>query len=269
MLQGKWALVTGAAAGLGLAMAESLAAAGANIVLHDRLEPEQPARLRDVRLRILHVAGPPLGVPRRHLHRLLNPFGERRRRPAEAGDREQPQRPVPRLLPQVREHPLRVAFVQACQAATASNPLLLRELVGALVAAGVKPTAASAGAIPELGADAVSRFVLRRLARLPPDCLSRRWAMSPFLPSRPGGRIRSLAVGVLLAQGVSRSDFLVSPDPLLENTNIFPLGQYFWRVGALHGDVAGPWSSGATFNVVASPPTPPGLHLFSIIVEPG
>ena len=40
MLQGKWALVTGAAAGLGLAMAESLAAAGANIVLHDRLEPE-------------------------------------------------------------------------------------------------------------------------------------------------------------------------------------------------------------------------------------
>jgi len=77
------------------------------------------------------------------------------------------------------------------------------------------------------------------------------------------------AVGVLLAQGVSRSDFLVSPDPLLENTNIFPLGQYFWRVGALHGDVAGPWSSGATFNVVASPPTPPGLHLFSIIVEPG
>ena len=39
MLQGKWALVTGATAGLGLAVAESLAGAGANIVLHDLVEP--------------------------------------------------------------------------------------------------------------------------------------------------------------------------------------------------------------------------------------
>jgi 3-hydroxybutyrate dehydrogenase len=40
MLNGKWALVTGATAGLGLAVAESLAGAGANIVLHDLAEPE-------------------------------------------------------------------------------------------------------------------------------------------------------------------------------------------------------------------------------------
>ena len=40
MLKGKWALVTGATAGLGLAVAESLAGAGANIVLHDLVEPE-------------------------------------------------------------------------------------------------------------------------------------------------------------------------------------------------------------------------------------
>jgi 3-hydroxybutyrate dehydrogenase len=40
MLTGKWALVTGAASGLGLAVAESLAGAGANIVLHDLVEPE-------------------------------------------------------------------------------------------------------------------------------------------------------------------------------------------------------------------------------------
>jgi 3-hydroxybutyrate dehydrogenase len=39
MLKGKWALVTGATAGLGLAVAESLAGAGANIVLHDLVEP--------------------------------------------------------------------------------------------------------------------------------------------------------------------------------------------------------------------------------------
>jgi len=41
MLKGKWALVTGATAGLGLAVAESLAGAGANIVLHDFNEPAQ------------------------------------------------------------------------------------------------------------------------------------------------------------------------------------------------------------------------------------
>ena len=40
MLKGKWALVTGAGGGLGLAIAESLAAAGANIALHDLTEPE-------------------------------------------------------------------------------------------------------------------------------------------------------------------------------------------------------------------------------------
>jgi 3-hydroxybutyrate dehydrogenase len=38
---GKWVLVTGATAGLGLAVAESLAGAGANIVLHDLVEPKE------------------------------------------------------------------------------------------------------------------------------------------------------------------------------------------------------------------------------------
>src|SRR5262245_2173440 len=76
-------------------------------------------------------------------------------------------------------------------------------------------------------------------------------------------------IGVLLAQGVSRSDYLVLPDPLVEGINHFPPGQYFWRVRAVHGDVFGPWSGGASLNVVASPATPPGLELFSIIVEPG
>jgi 3-hydroxybutyrate dehydrogenase len=48
MLKGKWALVTGATAGLGLAVAESLASAGANIVLHDLVEPKAASeRLRE------------------------------------------------------------------------------------------------------------------------------------------------------------------------------------------------------------------------------
>jgi 3-hydroxybutyrate dehydrogenase len=47
MLNGKWALVTGATAGLGEAVAASLAGAGANIVLHDLVEPKVTAdRLR-------------------------------------------------------------------------------------------------------------------------------------------------------------------------------------------------------------------------------
>jgi len=40
-LKGKWALVAGASRGLGLAMAESLANAGTNIVLHDIAEPSE------------------------------------------------------------------------------------------------------------------------------------------------------------------------------------------------------------------------------------
>jgi 3-hydroxybutyrate dehydrogenase len=42
-LSGKWALVTGATAGLGLAVAESLAAAGANLVVHDLAAPRDVA----------------------------------------------------------------------------------------------------------------------------------------------------------------------------------------------------------------------------------
>lgn len=42
-LPGKWALVTGSTAGLGLAVAESLAAAGANVVVHDIAAPHEVA----------------------------------------------------------------------------------------------------------------------------------------------------------------------------------------------------------------------------------
>ena len=67
---------------------------------------------------------------------------------------------------------------------------------------------------------------------------------------------------VLLLQGVTRSDYMITPDLLAP-------GNYFWRVRALHGDVAGPWSAGRAISVTAGPPTPAGFDLFAIITEPG
>ena len=59
-------------------------------------------------------------------------------------------------------------FCRACHTATGGNPLFVRELLGALRAAGVAPSAAAAGEVQAVGPAAVSRFVLHRLARLGP-----------------------------------------------------------------------------------------------------
>ena len=60
-------------------------------------------------------------------------------------------------------------FCAACHEATGGNPLLVRELLKTLQAEGVRPDRAHADAIREVGPRAVSRTVLLRLARLPPD----------------------------------------------------------------------------------------------------
>ena len=44
-------------------------------------------------------------------------------------------------------------------------------------------------------------------------------------------------------------------------------GNYFWRVRALHGDVAGLWSAGRAITVTA-PVAPPNVNLFAILAEP-
>jgi DNA-binding NarL/FixJ family response regulator len=59
------------------------------------------------------------------------------------------------------------AFTEACHRSTAGNPLLIHELVGALRAMGVRPTASDVEAVERVGAEAVRGFVLRRLDRLP------------------------------------------------------------------------------------------------------
>jgi DNA-binding CsgD family transcriptional regulator/Flp pilus assembly protein TadD len=57
-------------------------------------------------------------------------------------------------------------FVAACYQSTGGNPLLLRQLLTALAAEGVKPEAAHARVVREIGPRAVSRTVILRLARL-------------------------------------------------------------------------------------------------------
>ncbi len=59
-------------------------------------------------------------------------------------------------------------FCRACHTATGGNPLFLRELLRALAAAEVVPSAAAASAIQDVGPAVVSRFVLHRLAALGP-----------------------------------------------------------------------------------------------------
>lgn len=63
-------------------------------------------------------------------------------------------------------------FAAACHRATGGNPLLLRELLGALAAEGVAPTAANARAITEMDPGTVSRSVLLRLSKLPADAVA-------------------------------------------------------------------------------------------------
>lgn len=65
----------------------------------------------------------------------------------------------------------------------------------------------------------------------------------------------------LLLQGVTRSDYMITSDVLVP-------GNYFWRVRALHGDVAGPWSTPRSVTVNAGPAVSPNVGLFAIVAEP-
>jgi hypothetical protein len=67
------------------------------------------------------------------------------------------------------------------------------------------------------------------------------------------------ATNVLLLSP-SRSDYMITRDLLAP-------GNYFWRVRALHGDVAGLWSAGQAITVTA-PVAPPDVNLFAILAEP-
>jgi DNA-binding NarL/FixJ family response regulator len=63
-------------------------------------------------------------------------------------------------------------FCAACHQATGGNPLFVRQLLTALEADHVRPDAANAGVVLEIGPRAVSRTVLVRLARLSGDAIA-------------------------------------------------------------------------------------------------
>jgi hypothetical protein len=65
---------------------------------------------------------------------------------------------------------------------------------------------------------------------------------------------------MVLLLSPSRSDYMITRDLLAP-------GNYFWRVRALHGDVAGLWSAGRAITVTA-PVAPPNINLFAILAEP-
>ena len=64
----------------------------------------------------------------------------------------------------------------------------------------------------------------------------------------------------VLGLSPSRSDYMITRDLLAP-------GSYFWRVRALHGDIAGLWSAGRAITVTA-PVAPPDINLFAILAEP-
>jgi DNA-binding NarL/FixJ family response regulator len=59
-------------------------------------------------------------------------------------------------------------FLAACHTATGGNPLMLRALVAVAASEGIRPTAGSAGLLPELGAGVLGARIEARLSQLPP-----------------------------------------------------------------------------------------------------
>ena len=74
-----------------------------------------------------------------------------------------------RLLADLITDPVDDEFGATLHAASGGNPLLVRELAGAVVAADLAPTGPNATYLQELGGRAISRAVVLRLSRLPPE----------------------------------------------------------------------------------------------------
>ena len=114
-------------------------------------------------------------------------------------------------------------FCRACHGATGGNPLFLRELLRALDAAGIVPSADAANEVQAVGPAAVSRFVLHRLATLGPSTSELATAVAVLGDDTPV----ALAAGV---SGLSEDGARTAADDLVR-ADIFIDGE---RLGFVH-----------------------------------
>lgn len=101
------------------------------------------------------------------------------------------------------------AFAAACARASGGNPLLLTQLLSALVTEGTAPTAANARAVPALTPDAVRRHVDRELARRSETAVAVCRAVATLGYGAPLARVAALA-GVPSADAGTAADELVA-----------------------------------------------------------
>jgi DNA-binding SARP family transcriptional activator len=111
------------------------------------------------------------------------------------------------------------AFVTACQEITAGNPLLLRQLLNAVAAEGVRPDAEHAQAVRAIGPRAVARTVLRRLTRLPSPTVAVARAVAVLgehagLPAIAALAGTEEAVAAESVQALARAEILRLDEPL-------------------------------------------------------
>jgi DNA-binding CsgD family transcriptional regulator len=111
------------------------------------------------------------------------------------------------------------SFCDECHAATGGNPLLLRQLLTALEAGGVRPLAAQTRLVADIGARAVSRSVLPRLARLPAEARAAARAVAVLGPSAQLPTVAALAgvsepAAAQATAELARADILDRDPPL-------------------------------------------------------
>ncbi|HEX8103956.1 MAG TPA: AAA family ATPase, partial [Solirubrobacteraceae bacterium] len=111
------------------------------------------------------------------------------------------------------------AFCAACHETTGGNPLLLRQLIAALEADGVRPTAAGVPAVREIGPRAVSRTIGLRLARMSADAVAAARAVAVLGERAELPAVAALArlpedVAARAVAALSRAEILRAEPPL-------------------------------------------------------
>ncbi len=109
-------------------------------------------------------------------------------------------------------------FVDVCHETTAGNPLLLRQLVRALEAAGVRPDISHVDTVRAIGSRAVSSLVMFRLRRMPPDATAVARAVAVLGPHADLPTIAAFAdldepAAAAMLDGLTRAEILLDRQP--------------------------------------------------------